>query len=246
MTIYTFKTISMKLIVYFYFVGITSLFAQKVELGLGFGATIYKGEVSPEFRVRDSRPAINLFLRQNIDPVHTIRYTFLFANLKSSDVNNPSGLAPYRDARFSQTIFEVGGNWEYNFFNFRESTKTFKKLIAWTPYFSLGLGAFLYKPYKNGGTPISLIIPFGIGMKWAITKEWNIGCEAGARKTFTDKLDNVFTNEAPVLQRAILNDQDWYFYYGFSISYTFFSVNCPRFSSSYVPKPKGIKMDFFK
>jgi len=40
---------------------------------------------------------------------------------------------------------------------------------------------------------IQLAIPFGIGIKYGIDREWSIGLEFGARKTFTDYLDDVST-----------------------------------------------------
>jgi hypothetical protein len=36
-----------------------------------------------------------------------------------------------------------------------------------------------------------MCIPYGIGVKEAITKEWSIGLEVGMRKTFTDYIDDV-------------------------------------------------------
>ena len=36
-------------------------------------------------------------------------------------------------------------------------------------------------------------VPFGIGFKYGIDKEWSVGVEFGARKTFTDYIDDVST-----------------------------------------------------
>ncbi len=36
-------------------------------------------------------------------------------------------------------------------------------------------------------------IPFGIGFKYGLNREWSIGVEMGARKTFTDYIDDVST-----------------------------------------------------
>ncbi|MEZ5059160.1 MAG: hypothetical protein R2879_19155 [Saprospiraceae bacterium] len=42
-------------------------------------------------------------------------------------------------------------------------------------------------PYSK----VAFAIPFGIGFKYAFNDLWNIGLEFGARKTFTDYLDDV-------------------------------------------------------
>jgi hypothetical protein len=41
--------------------------------------------------------------------------------------------------------------------------------------------------YKTG----SFTLPYGVGIKYQIRRPWNIGIEYGARKTFTDYLDNL-------------------------------------------------------
>lgn len=43
------------------------------------------------------------------------------------------------------------------------------------------------KPYHR----LQPVIPFGIGFKYAISREWSIGLEYGLRKTFTDYMDDV-------------------------------------------------------
>ena len=40
---------------------------------------------------------------------------------------------------------------------------------------------------------IQVAIPFGIGFKYGLNREWSIGVEFGARKTFTDYIDDVST-----------------------------------------------------
>ncbi len=40
----------------------------------------------------------------------------------------------------------------------------------------------------------TIVIPFGIGFKQVIDKYWSVGLEIGARKTYTDYIDDVSTN----------------------------------------------------
>jgi len=48
-------------------------------------------------------------------------------------------------------------------------------------------------------------IPFGIGFKYAIDKDWSIGIEYGIRKTFTDYIDDVSTVYADPIVLAAEN-----------------------------------------
>ncbi len=48
------------------------------------------------------------------------------------------------------------------------------------------------KPYSL----TQLAIPFGGGVKFAITNDWHIGLEVGLRKLFTDYLDDVSSTYA--------------------------------------------------
>ncbi|WP_262923007.1 DUF6089 family protein [Hymenobacter cellulosilyticus] len=68
-----------------------------------------------------------------------------------------------------------------------------------------------------------------------MSPRWNLGLEAGARKAFTDELDHLGTQN-PLLVNT--HDQDWYFYNGLSISYTFYKINCP---DSYKANPKLLR-----
>ncbi len=85
-------------------------------------------------------------------------------------------------------------------------------------YVFVGIGVFWFNPYgKNPETgkwvalqPLGtegqgrvgsrekynrfqLAIPFGVGFKYGLNKLWSIGLEFGARKTFTDYIDDVST-----------------------------------------------------
>ena len=48
-------------------------------------------------------------------------------------------------------------------------------------------------PSRERYSRIQVAIPFGIGFKYGLNREWSIGVEFGARKTFTDYIDDVST-----------------------------------------------------
>lgn len=71
---------------------------------------------------------------------------------------------------------------------------------------------------------LGFAIPAGVGFKYALSEHINLGLEVGVRKAFTDQLDHL-ADQDPLLVNP--HDQDWYYYSGVSLSYTFFKIRCP-------------------
>jgi hypothetical protein len=66
-------------------------------------------------------------------------------------------------------------------------------------------------------------------MKYVLGGSWNLGVAFGARKTFTDYLDDLSgVDPASRLRSANPHNKDMYFYTGVSVSYTFYKVRCPE------------------
>lgn len=213
------------------------------EIGLGLGGLSYKGELSPHYQFENNRPALTAFYRKDISAPITLRGSFTGGMLRADDRNvkgvngNTAPLAAYRDANMKGTLLEVAGVVEYNFFDYHDR----KDKTHFTPYVFVGLGGF-YAHTKVQGRGISdskynsvfsVAIPAGLGLKYALSEHWNLGLEAGARKTFTDGMDRYDGKDLPVSgseANKVLgnsNDKDWYFYNGLSVSYTIYKIRCP-------------------
>jgi hypothetical protein len=189
------------------------------EFGLGVGALNYTGELSPGFNFGFFRPGGMLFYRYNISPVVSFRLAFLGGSIFANEAKLLDPIHQARKIKFSSQITEFAGTVEYNFFNYRPK----KEVYRYSPYLTTGFTLFNAK--HTGGFQVG--IPMGLGLKYRLSKRINIGLELVARKTFTDKLDNTESLFIGVHQTANPNDKDWYYYAGFSISWTSFSVICP-------------------
>ncbi|MCB2378819.1 DUF6089 family protein [Hymenobacter sp. BT635] len=217
------------------------------ELGIGVGGMVYKGEVAPAYRFENNRPAATIFYRKDISAPITLRGSFLWGLVRADDANvpgvngNTAPLHAYRQTNVKGNILEAAGTVEYNFFDYRNR----KEKVHFTPYVFVGLAGFLARTrtisnagldqLEQSGSTLGIAIPAGIGMKLALSPRWNLGLEVGARKAFTDELDRLGT-QSPLLVNT--HDQDWYFYNGLSISYTFYKINCP---DSYKANPKLLR-----
>ncbi|WP_303312411.1 DUF6089 family protein [Hymenobacter sp. BT730] len=203
------------------------------EVGLGLGVVNYKGELSPEYRFANNRPAVSAFYRKDISAPITLRGNLLAGLLRADDkqvigVNGDTApLNANRGGYLKGSIYEVAGILEYNFFDYYGAkTKT-----RFTPFVFVGVAGFL-APVKtvlqNGqtfsNTVIGVAVPAGIGAKVGLSRHWNLGMEVGARKAFTDELDQLSKQNEVLANR---HDQDWYFYSGLSVSYTFYKIRCP-------------------
>ena len=220
---------------------VTPALAQHTsELGLGVGTTNYKGEVSPQFQWQNSRPALTIFYRRDISTPVTLRGSVTGGFLRATDANVEGvngGTAPlqsYRQLRLTGGLVEAAGVVEYNFLDYHRRKDQHR--AHFSPYLFAGLGLYYVKTtvrsdnpdlqadFNRKGGKAGIAIPAGAGLKIALNEYFNLGLEVGARKTFTDQLDHT-GDQTPFLVNS--HDQDWYYYSGISLSYTFYKILCP-------------------
>ncbi|MFN3403371.1 MAG: DUF6089 family protein [Cytophagaceae bacterium] len=205
---------------------------QKNEVGLAIGGFNYSGEVSPYINPLFTRPGANLFYRLNFSPVVALRSMFSFGAIYANEHGSSRAVSQIRRAEFSNTVSEGALMLEYNFFNFR-AKKDSRKYIdtrRLSPYFTAGVA--IYNMSKDVGTEVSnaaidLAIPFGVGLKYKLTEFLNLGVEFVARKTFSDQIDGISHGFINNKTTGIPSDTDWYYFTGFTLSYTFYTVDCP-------------------
>ncbi|MDQ3393649.1 MAG: DUF6089 family protein [Bacteroidota bacterium] len=203
-------------------------FAQFNEIGAGIGGTTYTGDLVRTYNITLNRPALNVFYRQNYSDVVSVKYGLLGGFLHASDKRPIDPMAEMRDYSFNIFLVEASVMGEYHFLDYKNE----KSLIKWSPYLFGGVGmmTFFGDGPKNGPyNKIQPVIPFGVGFKYILNPEFNIGVEFGARKTFFDYLDNISEPITPEKNYLYGNqyDKDTYYYLGFSLSYTFYNIPCP-------------------
>lgn len=218
------------------------------EIGLGLGALNYKGEISPQYQLQNSRPALTVFYRRDISAPVTLRGAFTAGLLRADDGNVRSaiGVTPvqsFRQTNMKGSLLEASVVLEYNFLDYHDR----HDYLHFTPYGFIGLAGYyvntstqtlnptLRSTFDRSGSMLGLAVPAGIGFKYALSQFVNLGLEVGARKTFTDKFDHL-GDQTPLLVNR--HDQDWYYYTGLSISYTFYKIRCP---DQYKENPKLLR-----
>jgi Domain of unknown function (DUF6089) len=229
-------------------------FAQKIELGLGLGPTIYKGDLQPTFRPLNPSAATNIFARYNHNRVFSFKLNGMAGFVNGNDKKSGNALNIARGLSFKQTIAEYNAQAEYNFLNFRTHNGRYES--NWTPYVMAGLGQYisLKREFKwdvnvdanNKATATRTAFMYGIGFKKIWRNKWNYGVEFGTRMPLNKKynditFDNIGTDDKgntvslypyagvidDVFKKPNTPQPDKYFYMSFSVSYLFYKVYCP-------------------
>lgn len=205
--------------------------AQKHELGIGFGASNYTGEITPFIDPRNFRPAGQAYYRLNFNQVVSLKVSTSLGILTASDSKYSNAMADYRKASFSTIYNDVNAMIEYNFLDFAYKEKS-NNGSHFSPYISLGFGLLNYKstisdPQYKVQTLFEPVIPMGGGFKYRTNAHWTFNFHFTANKTFTDGIDGIYTPNGAPKQISDSHTTDWYYYSGVTIGYIFWKVYCP-------------------
>ena len=186
---------------------------QEGEFGLSAGAAHYFGDLNTTAQVNRPKIAFGAFFRKQFGNYIALRVGAHFAQLGYSDIyNTKNEYQTRRNLSFNTNIWELAVQGDFNFFKFVPGDPYHR----FTPYVTLGIGAFSYDPYayyqgqkvflrplgtegqgsaayperKPYGT-MAFCFPFGVGLKYNWNDRMNIGFEIVHRFTNTDYLDDV-------------------------------------------------------
>ena len=261
--------------------GTKMLCAQENEFGFWAGTAVYLGDLNPTVSFKDARWATGAFYRYNINNRMAVRAEMNYGFLDADDSRIKRN--PYLQARnlnFKSQLVELAATFEINFFKY--SMVKARDTRFWTPYIFMGGSLFYYNPYttfdgnkyklesvgtegqktanrptKNRGyDQYSFAIPYGLGIKVALNRNWAINVEASSRITFTDHIDDVSgsyaepedvnyfvdgVNIGPFLadrsvakigiagkERGTSKDKDRFMFVGVSLTYTINTLKCPK------------------
>jgi hypothetical protein len=189
-----------------------TLHAQTFIIQFGGGLMNYGGDLQPSaYTFNQAHGFVQGGLGIKLTDHFALYYLLGAGKLSASDANAASKpISRPRNLSFNTNIGETYLALEYNLFDI-------SGLNNFTPYGFAGIGAFGFKPYAYDtsgnkvylqplGTEgqeipgysskklyklVQLQIPFGIGVKYAISPHLIVAGELGFRKLFTDYVDDV-------------------------------------------------------
>lgn len=235
-------------------------FASRSELGPIVGGTFYMGDLNPYMPFKETNLAGGLVYRFNIHSRLSFRANFIYGHLEGDDANSSNAFRQNRNLSFHTDIYEGAVGVEFSYFPFQLGHERYKG----TAYLLAEIGIFKMNPktFTDDGDEVELrslgtegqgselnskspykltqlVLPIGVGAKMSLSKRVGIGFEMGLRKTFTDYIDDVGSDNYvdPVLlsaangptaaalsnrslsgdrfgQRGDSSFKDWYFFAG--------------------------------
>lgn len=238
------------------------------EIGFSIGGAHYFGDLNTRTALNRPKIAAGIFLRKQFGNYVALRLSGNIARLGYADRYNTNEFQRQRNLSFNTTITEVALRGDFNFFKYIPGSTNDR----FTPYFTLGVGTFGFAPYallegdptkyslrdlQTEGQPnpyatTAFCFPVGIGIKYNIRNNINVGFEVTHRNTTTDYLDDVstayygdanFTPGTPAYrlqdrsltvprlgtagkQRGFSQQKDQYIFAEFTVSFSFNSYKC--------------------
>ena len=110
-------------------------------------------------------------------------YEYVIGRERPGHIYNLKGIRGWRYIQV-QTYFFIGVGVMY----FNPKGEWNGKWYRLRPLCTEGEGLV---PTRRKYSPVQLVIPFGMGFKYALSTDWSVGIEYGIRKTFTDYIDDV-------------------------------------------------------
>jgi opacity protein-like surface antigen len=193
--------------------------AQNFFVNIDAGVANYDGELQQHrYSFQEAHPGGGLGIGYEFSPHFNLSTGFLYTKISGADKNSTNIYAQDRNLSFATSILEWNLRAEYVLFDLEDRPLS--------PYVFGGLAVFHFNPYADdisgqktylrplstegegleAGRPTysltQMAIPFGLGVRLALSDNVRVGLEIGVRKTFTGYLDDVhgtYVNEATLL-----------------------------------------------
>lgn len=192
----------------------------RYEVGVMAGGSSYYGDANYSSLMENMNFMGGIVGRYNINQRMALKANLAVARISGSTAGLENKF-PGGDVEFSRNIYDLGAQFECNFFAYGEGGG-YKNSHRLAPYIFAGVGlTFAPEPADNVFTPN---IPLGVGVKYKIYPRLNLGCELSFRFTFSDKLD-VTDTTAPILndpygiKSSGLKNKDSYSFLSFFVTY---------------------------
>ncbi len=208
-------------------------YQKSFEVGPFIGLALYSGDVAQNRIVLgETKAAYGLIVRSHFARHWAVRAHVLRGDISGADKNSSDAGIKERNFKFFSPVTELGGVVEYHLFDRDRESGTGLASRTITPYlFAGGAAAFIHPTVtcdrtgtgslepcptfpEPGQKRVRPSIPLGVGLRADIVEQLSFSVELGWRPTFSDDIDGVSKN-------GNANANDWYTFFGASLSYVF-------------------------
>jgi uncharacterized protein DUF6089 len=179
------------------------LLAQYYEAGGYIGASNYLGDLSEQRLIpEESGLLTGIYGKYNFSRYLSVKASLTKGQIGGTDKNARQSANRQRNLNFRSDILELATTVELNLspYNIRDNKTGIPYIFAgfaltnFNPQAQMRGTWYYLHPLQTEGKNYgrtTVALPFGLGMKFNLTYKVNFGFEVGARKTFSDYLDDV-------------------------------------------------------
>ncbi len=207
---------------------------RTADIGIWCGSSTVWGDMDDNTPFQSFNLNLGVFFRYNINARVGVRMMFITGNMANEGTVEG---APWS---FDKKVQDLTMQVEINYLKYILGAKK----MRFSPYVTVGLGAAMFKhSYKiasikafNPDYPGSYdvdesvsvpVIPFGMGVKYSLSKRISVGVEYQMRKYFSDKLDDLddplsaidSSTGEEISYTSQLHNTDWAGYLGIHLVY---------------------------
>ena len=201
--------------------------AQIYEIGVFGGGSNFIGDVGSTTFIAPKKIAAGGLIRWNRSQRHSYRASVIYTTLFADDNLSSDPRREQRGYYFSAKTLEISTGIEFTFLDFNLHSGDF----IFTPYVYTGISVLSHRNFyfvnntfilgKSNSNAFG--IPIALGAKFTLTEHLIFGMEIAARYTFSDEIDGSLPDpeELNSLKFGNINNNDWYVFSGFTLTYTF-------------------------
>lgn len=198
----------------------------RMEVGVAAGVNFMLDDTNSKY-YGSTKLAGGALMRFLLNPRMAVKASLLYGKTGGTTQGvdnfypaNPSVAAPGRlDYRFDGALYDLSAVFEINFlpYGIGADYLGYKRL---TPYLQMGVGA----TYGTAGKAFTANIPLGVGLKYKLSRRWNLGLDWTIHFTLSDKLDGL---NAPLgISSSAFRNKDHYSFTTLTLTYDI-SPKCP-------------------
>ena len=216
--------------IYFFFILTINLSlgnSQIYEIGFFGGGSNFIGDVGSTKFIAPNEIAIGGLIRWNRSPRHSYRASLIYTTIFADDNLSSDPKRQQRGYYFSSDTFEISTGMEFTFLDFDLHSGDF----IFSPFIYTGISMLNHRNFYYANNNFVLTksnsnafgIPIALGAKLTLSEHFIFGMEIAARYTFSDEIDGSLpdSEELSFLKFGNNNNNDWYVFSGFTLTYTF-------------------------
>ncbi len=207
------------------------VFSQnKSDLGVLIGGAFYLGNLNPAFIFYSPQVNAGITYRYNMNQRYVLKGEFNYMVLTANNPNysDPNKNILWVNSSFKSELYDFAFQFEFNFLPLKFN----ERKMSFSPFVSTGIATSLN--LESNKKSYYLDLPFAVGIRATIGKKWSTGIQWNFRDSFSQKLDGI-PDPTPPPSNSSLNNNDWYSFAGFFITYKVFDFGmpCPAYEKKF-------------